>query len=96
MSNINAMYILVGFDADELDIDDLKNFVFEANTEMAGEIIPKWKDLMMYGAAMEQEQDDVSECAAVQCFRNFNQMCFRLIKLPATETPHPLIYPNLE
>ena len=27
---------------------------------MSGEIIPKWKDLLMYGAAMEQGQDDVS------------------------------------
>ena len=52
--------ILVGFDPEDLVINDLKNFVYEANSEMSGEIIPKWKDLMMYGAAMEQGQDDVS------------------------------------
>ena len=40
-------------------MNELKDFVAEANEEMSDEIIPKWRDLMMYGASMDP-QDTVS------------------------------------
>ena len=51
-------FFLAGFDED-IDMNELKDFVAEANEEMSDEIIPKWRDLMMYGASMDP-QDTVS------------------------------------